>query len=86
MAEPSGRALFKTMLCFLMQNLLVGAPGELTGGVSGSSEGVRGCARGKGTPKDSWTALQDYLWIFVGIAMSPKWLPKSRNLLEISSL
>ena len=77
LAEPSGCALFKTMLCFLMQNLLVGAPGEPTGGVPGPSEGVWRCARGSGTPKDRHITLHDFLWIFVEITISPKWSPKS---------
>ena len=77
MAEPSGCALFKTMLCFVMQNLLVGAPGELTGGVSGPTRGVWACAWGSGTPKDRHITLHDFLWISVEITISPKWSPKS---------
>ena len=65
------------MLCFLMQNRLVGAPGELTRLYQGP---VRVCGCVPGAKEPQRTARVDFR-IFCGFALenaiSPKWSPNS---------
>ena len=59
LAEPSECALFKTTLFSSGKIGWLAHQGSSQGDVSGSSEGVWGCARGNGTPKDMYSRLQE---------------------------